>query len=367
MLVVYVGGLSAQPAQVKIDSRPSLTVTEVAESPLYRVTDAILLDSGTVLIADHNGRRLSRVSVGDGRGRIWQAVPAGATGEFQSFTSLLRMSDQRVAVWDSHRATLVLLGDDGGIVSSRRLRDPPALKLSTGSARQLMRVVGAFSNAELLASSYGGPVDPSEGIFRKVVPMYLVGQSGHPIERDSTFLFERFQFLGGTYVVLADLPFGRRGANAVWRDRWYYTDGTRFEVQIRDADGQVFGRLSNRTRRRVVVSSQMIIAFKQDRLSSGSVASRADLKRALEWVTFPGLAPAYHRLSIDTDGTIWAQVWSPKDGPTEWDLFRPSGELIGSVSGPANLDLMDIFENHIVAWSRGDAGIESVVVHRLIR
>lgn len=73
--------------------------------------------------------------------------------------------------------------------------------------------------------------------------------------------------------------------------------------------------------------------------------------------------PLYTQLQIDTGGRIWAK----RVDSNTWSLFEPSGHWLGDVEMPDGLVVQFIDDEYVVGMKRNSLGVETVVLHRIIR
>lgn len=210
-----------------------------------------------------------------------------------------------------------------------------------------------------------------------------MGMSTQGAESDSTTVFrisshgklkdigrmfntERFRFDGGHYAVTGPVPFGRSGSFAVSGASWFYTDGSRFEIQQRAPSGRITALISMQ-RSREPVTPEAVHRFGAARLVRADPVLRRDDSLALAWMRFPTTKPAYTALKIDAARNLWARLWANDDEPATWDVFAPNGHFLGVIGVPPDLDVIEVGNDYLLARYTRVFGVEEVRVYRITR
>jgi hypothetical protein len=133
LLVTGAGRLNAQhqgglerPATPRIELREVTRVGGWDERPGYaleQVTAGLIRADGTFVVADQGARQVRFYSA---VGNLMAAVgrDGDGPGEFRSIQSMGLLRDGSVAVWDFASTRLTILGPDGEVGPTIRIRDP---------------------------------------------------------------------------------------------------------------------------------------------------------------------------------------------------------------------------------------------------
>jgi hypothetical protein len=76
--------------------------------------------------------------------------------------------------------------------------------------------------------------------------------------------------------------------------------------------------------------------------------------------------PVLSLIRTDDSGRIWMRpyVWRSSETLARWLVFEPSGQVLGTVTTPATLQVFEIGENYILGVERDEDDAESVVMYR---
>lgn len=85
----------------------------------------------------------------------------------------------------------------------------------------------------------------------------------------------------------------------------------------------------------------------------------------------PTTVPAYSRLLVLDDGTVWVGQWDgyvwlprlPGHPGKRWDVFGPAGERVRQVIIPTNMRLLDAGENWVLVVVRDSLGVQTLAVY----
>ncbi|MCG8408165.1 MAG: hypothetical protein MI923_23445, partial [Phycisphaerales bacterium] len=111
-----------------------------------------------------------------------------------------------------------------------------------------------------------------------------------------------------------------------------------------------------------------IAARRQEVLSSFPEERRLRAADELDRVDVPDSRPAYGRLLVGTDGSLWAaeQVRYPAISRT-WKVFGSDGRLLGDVSMPERFRLHQVGDRWVLGVGLDEFDIEHVRLYRLIK
>lgn len=84
---------------------------------------------------------------------------------------------------------------------------------------------------------------------------------------------------------------------------------------------------------------------------------------------YPAVLPAHYRVIVASDGVLWVERGdSPRDplpwvaeayaASTEWDVFTPEGEWLGTVQVHAGFEPWEIGEDYVLGVHHDALGVE---------
>ena len=164
------------------------------------------------------------------------------------------------------------------------------------------------------------------------------------------------------------MPFDVAPSAAVARDRLFITGGEQAEVQAFDTLGKL------REIFRTGQPSQPLSQAAFDRAVDDEVGTAGDpsvateLRRRFVNMQRPEVMPLFQNLQVDTEGYIWLEAFrSDNAQDPEWVVIDPSGKVMGRVSTPRGLTVMQIGRTFVLGLRRDQNDIEHVVRYRLAR
>ena len=224
----------------------------------------------------------------------------------------------------------------------------------------------------------GGPSEspPPIGFYRAQAPAWILAPT-HAVQTGITTI-EHAQL-----VIVADVgtflsserigtangsrphPFGRSLRLAISRDGIILGTGETTEVRQYSYDGTV-ARILRWPAADLTIRPEDIIAYRTAQLAEVSEDRRPALERSLLEMPMPPAFPAYTRLEGDPDGNIWAEEFSrPSQPAAHWTVFSRSGELLGRMRVPDDLEITDIGSDRLVGIERDYLGVERIVVYEI--
>lgn len=353
---------SRPPRQIQVDTTPWLRIP-IAPLAEWPHRGLVTPDHGILLIID-NGRGMIAFDATGAERWSQRITPAGG-GAFEWYSDLLRGPDGSALLWDALRDRLTTLNDAGQPRSAFRSTPLPRIKLpSGGRSPQPLMLHGRLTTGELVASNRA---DRSAEAFIRhdSIGMYRIDSRGRtaPIGR----VLQRVRFSRGEpYLVQGTVPFGRTGRIAVTGTSWYYTDGSAFTIERRDARGALTGRFGAAHARRPV-DGDAVRRSRLDMLAAVDSILKGSLVRALAAMPYPDSMPAYTDLLADAAGVVWAEVGAPAWEPHTWDLFAARGTPLGEVTLPAYVRVLDISHDALLAVHEVPGGATTLQLHRVGR
>ena len=170
------------------------------------------------------------------------------------------------------------------------------------------------------------------------------------------------------------VPYGLWTSAALRSDTMLIGTGASFEIATIGPDGTPLGLLRAPIERAAITreESEAYTAAALTRLRGGAVSMQVELDsnfiKAIERAPFPARKPAFGRLVVDQTGALWvsAPLAQPND-PTEWTVFSPEGQWLGSVTTPAGLRIDEIGKDYVLGVWRQTHGGEQVRSYPLSR
>lgn len=317
-----------------------------------RIRGALLLADGGILVGDDGADELRLFSsAGDFVRRV--AGRGEGPGELESVRLLYRS-----------RADSIYLFDWSG---RRYSVFDPALAFAR-SARVETRVPGITLPHVKAFTASGTPVLMGARPPWVEEPLEHYGQPQHLLLQDSTGRFDReiARVTGkGYYETLY----------ASREERILVLSTGDFDVRELDLEG----RLRRRIRRSYDAPpippgffEQLVTPFGPAE-SDAVVTLHAEDGRAIRTTPttrdpadYPATLPAADRLLVDRQDHLWLRhgQW-PDTLPQTWSVFDPTGQWLGEIAVPGGLELLDVDGDRVLARSRDELGVESVVVLRL--
>lgn len=336
---------------------------------LYEVQGALRLADGSIAIA--NG--------GSGEIRIY-----GPSGEF-----VRALGRKGEGPGEFERPALAgLLGSDTLVVVDNQLRRINWLHVEEG-----------FLESVTMAEEVGGGVYP-RGMFPDGTVIvgggfYFSSASGDQLSngytrrattyrsaaRDGTLATDFGEFPGseffmrvmnqggGAMAMSASLiPFGKYAMAAVGHQRLYFGSGDSWEIQAYSPTGEL-AEIIRLDREARAVEAGDLDAYIESRVEDASDQAEAQaIRQQYSEMPIPDHMPAFASLETDPLGYLWVERYrTPGEEPTVYDILDPEGRLVGWVSLPDQLDILEIGQDHILGLYRDELEVEYVRMYRLHR
>jgi hypothetical protein len=348
----------------RLSAEPALDIGMVDGPPEYqfgRVTGAVRLPDGTVVVADDQGKHLRYF---DGAGRHVRTVgrEGGGPGEFKAVGSLAALGDS-VAVGDYDNLRVSVFAPDGRLVR--------AVPLDAGGSGLFALPAGYFGDGSVLLGS-GGAFDAGSkgGVARDSLTYLRVDPAGGaPRELGRFPGTETFVHSAGGAVMVGPRAFGRSSEVATVPDGFYFGSSDRYEIGRYDAEGRLL-RLVRRPRAARPVTPADIERFKETRRKQAAESRggrfRQIQERSLAAMSYPETMPAHGDLLADRAGNLWVSEFRvTPDDPASWTVFDPEGRMLGTVATPARFRVFDVGADYVLGVWRDDVDVEHVRMYSL--
>ena len=335
-----------------------------AVEQLHRVSGAVRLSDGTLVIANGGSRQLLRY---DRHANFLGATGAQGEGpgEFQALTWVGRMRGDSIVTWDRGLNRITIFTPAG--VYARDFR--PTLTENPMS----LEVKGALSNGRFLLARSASFISAtgSEGIQRQPITGWVIDSAG--VERASIGPFpgEAISLSPAKSppgaVIRMPVLLGASTLFATGKDAVHVVDTDLFAVRMYRPDGTLFA-VARRPFTLTPVQPEDIAAAVDEQLERlpPVPAIRDGMRAGFERVPPPQHLPVVDAIRVDSNDDIWLRVGaSPRATDATWTVLDPRGRWLGDVSLPASLTLLEIGADYLVTLDRDDMDVERVRVFGL--
>lgn len=354
---------SADTPAWRVADTPSVVIgEEEGRGPylLSRVSDALSLGDGTIVVADGASLEL-RWFDPDGRHVRSVGRRGGGPGEFTLFSRLLRTSADSIAMLDIRASRVTLVGPDGGLGAIVPLQ---------AAMPGLPSPVYRYADGRLLITS-GVPGERRAGeVFQDSLRFAVFDAEG----REATVLFDvpgarRLVTEVGGVRTFPFLPFEGLSSFAADETRVFEGSGRDRRVDVRSVAGVVTGsiRWGGPARR---VPAEYVARYREDALAvaARNPNTRPMIERYFADVQWPDSLPAYRRLVVDDARNLWVEAFRPNwEREPTWLIFDPGGRWLGELGTPPGFRPTHIAVDRIVGVHTDELGVERVQVYALAR
>ncbi len=289
--------------------------------------------------------------------------PGRRVGEFERVGWVRAYRGDSLLLYDNLNAELLVFDREGryGRQFSIASPDPSVVPLP----------VAAFADGSLL--SYERRVmDPDSlpnGIYQESLHYFRRDPGGRVVDTLGRFPGDQFFVArpGGSLAVVP-LPFGRQPAVVPGDGRLHAATGERYEIRTYDEHGRL-QRIIRVPRQGDSVTPAGIAAVRAERLADAArkgAAVERTLTAVYDSIPWPARESAVSALLLDSQGDLWAREHAGP-GPSRWAVFDSAGRLLGRVTIPAGLTVLDVGADRILASRTDPSGQEFVEVHALRR
>ncbi len=181
--------------------------------------------------------------------------------------------------------------------------------------------------------------------------------------------FMKVQSSGGRVAMSARLiPFGKYAMEAVGPERFFFASGDSWEVEAYDPAG-VLKRLIRLDRDLRPVSSRDVDALVEEAVADADNPSDAPaIRESFSEMPIPDLMPAFAGLEADALGYLWIQEYRrPGEDVPTYVVLDPEGRLVGRVSLPPSVEILEIGSDYLLGLYRDELEVEYVRLYALRR
>lgn len=382
LLVVVACDRDAGPPAEAVTVRDSSGVEIVengrvpADAPLLVLGDPPLLELGTV--EDDGPEQFFRVSGLETRADGALAVVNGGTqeirffgpdgahlgsvgregegpGEFRGPAGLWRTRGDSLVVWDGRNRRISVLAPSGEVVRTaapeRQAANPRVLTVFADGSWVLtdgrFRIEPGFNLMYTTFVRYDPEGRVVDSLPRQ--PMAVMGELGEELMIGSPLFAPRTTSSGdgsGYWVGTAE-------EYEVWR---YDLSGSLVRVV----------RWAGPDRTVEPGAAERVLA---ERLEDADEDGRTRTRALHEARPVEDVYPAYETIAATDEGGVWVQRYEPPhhedEGPREWLVFRPDGEVRGRIRVPRSLRILRIRGDSVFGIHRDELGVEHVRIQTL--
>jgi hypothetical protein len=339
------------------------TADAAADQQLHRISGAVRLADGTLVIANGGSRQLLRY---DRTGKFLGATgrEGDGPGEFRALSWIGRMRGDSLVTWDRGLDRITVFTPAGAYARDYK----PTLTENP----MTLEVKGALSSGRLLlargASFISG--NGTAGVQRQPISGWLIDSLGTerlsigPFPGETVFLGPGRQ-PGAT--IRTPVPLGASTIFATGSDAVHVVDTDAFAVRSYATDGRL-SAIARRPHTAQPIQPSDIATVIDEQLENLPPVQeiRDGMRAAFERVPPPENLPAVRSLRVDRDDNVWAQVGTRPAAPEAvWSVFDRDGRWLGDVMIPAALTILEIGGDYIVARDRDELDVERVRVMRL--
>lgn len=335
-----------------------------AEYALGGVVGAVRLTDGRIVIANFNTFNLRYY---DSLRRHVRSVgrKGDGPGEFRLIRGIGRTGDT-ILVWDPFANRVSRFDGTGTFATSvnlnRRDMRVPALTGFMEDGSMLLRVRSNTSDKQ-----------PEGEYIDSVTFLRFSSTTGNPINTlgphfgAEAFIAEVGHNRMGEFVI-----FGRRSFVAGARAGFHMAISDRFEATFFAADGTPLRTVRRphtpaRASTADLAAARKVLEREDEEILRMDPDLGAVQRRLLDNLPHRSTLPAISQLRVDREDNLWIRAYVPPDAEmAEWSIFDPEGHWLGVIQIPAELEVLEIGDDYLLAKTVDPLDdVERVVLHRL--
>jgi hypothetical protein len=354
------------PAQFEL-RHTGLDLGTEAGSELVRVSAAVRMPNGKILVADGGRRHLLRFGA-DGSFEKVIGRDGQGPGEFVRLGWMGRHSRDLVGTYDFGQGRYSVFSDSGFL---RQVR----LESSTDVRFVELQPLGVLPGGAIIVTggrSIGLAAEGPPRQFRLQSPVVQFGADGAPGRVIGRYPGPEIEVtmvkngpVAGSFANGVPL-FGRGSALGLSQGHIVVVDNERFQFDVIDTTGRMVRRVGRVITNHPVRPSHMQ-AYIRERMAAARPEFRESLRVDLESrhhaPTFPALDD---RLVVDAADRIWlGEYRRPGDREQVWWIFTIDGRMVGRVNVPINLTIMDAGTDWVLGTWRDQDDVLTVRLYDL--
>lgn len=338
------------------DSAPDLRLggpDATGPAQFGQVQGVAVASDGSIWVADRQSADV-RVFEADGAFRMRVGGRGDGPGEFRVLR-LLGESGDSVAIVDDRGGRLSWFGLDGTLLSGSTLARAESTAPMVSGVAPDGTLGGALQR--ILPATEAQPGDTLGGLIR-----FVAWAAPHAIpEVFASAPSVKWLWTGTDQV---PIPFTTNAGLAVG-ERLVVVGGVEPEVRYYSAAG--LERIARVDRPPRSVDASMRSAYEVFIREVYPEERHDALLDALDHPLVPDVAPAYARVLVSTDGSVWAQHFTAdRRDFGGWDVFTSAGDFLGTVPNPDELWLHAVTDDALVGIWFDELGVSHLQRHRLV-
>jgi hypothetical protein len=348
----------------QLSETPVLSIGELEGDPnyqLFQVYDARRLSDGRIVVANSGSNELRFY---DKKGRFKGATgrKGGGPGEFQGLADVWALADDSLLTYDFRNNRISVFDPSGEFVRSFQLQSLTGGKSSPG-------LVAPFADGSLLIHARTMEFSPqTEGGLRRDSVLYLrCDPTGALLDSLGWFPGPEWYVKSDEGIMAASSrAFGRSPVATAAADAFYFGSSDNYEIARYDGTGEL-RRLIHRTHVNLGVTPDDIEGWIEERLAGmNDENQRTFWERLYADMPFPETMPAYERLLVDDEGSLWVEDYRrPADEQPRWTVFDPQGVMLGEVETPLNFQVYQIGSDFVLGRWTDELDVDHVQLYKL--
>ncbi len=321
---------------------------------LLGIGDAVVLESGRLAIAPSRSSQsmiATEIRIVEKPGTFVNRFgrAGDGPGEYRAVSQMVGLGKDSLLVVDQTQGRVTLLAPSGAVVKSTPFEGTALCCFADGSFLVKPRApvqIRALRDPKRPLVSYSIQSLSAGAAPRKILEL----SAGDPsLQLPSA---------RGGYAI-PPLPFGRTAYVRVTANTIVYGIGDMYEYQVYSRDGKLL-RTVRASVRPIPIPAESLAAA---RTGLERVAATPEGKRELDRTTFPTTFPAYGKIEVEEDGTVWI---ASRHSQIVWARFDPSGKLSGTFQTPKETYVVRFSRGHVLLASQNRAdGVSTIHMHRI--
>ena len=345
---------------VRLSDEPTLLIGVVSgqeELELFEISGAARLADGSIVVYESGAFRVQKFGP-DGE-HLWSRGQEGeGPGDFQDFAEMLVpcTGAQAITIYDIYSRRITVFDGDGELLHTYPFafqeRQPYDITCAPGG--------------RLVVSGWGKELWPTEpGPYRTTVDMAFADSSVVTILREGILAEDRVTTATSEGVVTGSRPgiWSRRLMFAPTDAGTWLSTGDDYEIEFVDWTGTTTGRI--RWEGPDLAVTQEHLDAHRVRLRESYTGDRFEARWEREREILPATFPAYSRVLLGDDGTLWIQDFQRPGEQNEWFAFDQGGEWIHVLELPPATTLLDIGADWALVSFRDALDVERLALHAL--
>lgn len=333
------------------------------DSGLYRVRGALRLPDGRIAVANDGSGEIKLFGVNGAQLESLGGVGEGP-GEFSSVLLMGLLGDSLV-ILDRRLRRVSIVHPDDGFVRSFTIAEPVAVYPMGG----WLFASGSVLIDDLPLNDDGGFED---GFARERARLKSCDLTGALLAEfgelpgAETYTFTR-QGEHGTATGIMSVPFGKSPQVAVAEDRLYFGSQDRYEIRVFDSGGSL-RTLVRLDRSPVPVTNTDLeshIRYTLDESDEDEARIQREMFEQMPRIEF---RPAHGAIAADRKGFLFVEEFRvPGMETVPVTVFDPDGRLVGRIEIPADIEVLEIGPDYVLALYEDAMDVEYVHMYELTR